>query len=422
MQNNPSIAIIGAGPAGLSAADTLRRLGYGKVTVFEQAGRVGGKACSVATPAGVVEMGAVIASAECELVLGLADRLRVPVAPYPVQQRFLDEHGARHDAMGFLASRYSPEQIRQAIASYGAALERFAVVGYDTLAGMPDALQLPFDRFAALHGFTPVAELARGALIGFGYGYYETVPAVYFMKLLPWLFRPDGKGGLQPGAFYVFPQGFQGLWEALAGELEVRLNAGVTALERLPDGGVQLTIAGAGVQRFDAVIVAAPLHTVPRFMQLQPEEAALFAQLRSNRYLVSAFAASGLATGEFLFLHENEHPDRIGHMNAWANRNPALPMYLGWQLAERRSGTEDLQRLLAADIAAQGGRLERVVLQQEWDYFPHVDGAALAGGYFEQLDAMQGAGNVYFAGGALNFETVEHSARQARALVRRHFG
>ncbi|WP_426344157.1 FAD-dependent oxidoreductase [Pseudoduganella sp. R-32] len=422
MEAIQNIAVIGAGPAGLTAADTLRQLGYKKVTLFEQGTRVGGKVYTAQTPAGPVELGAVIASAECELVLGLAQRLGVAIAPYPVEQRFLDEHGVRHDAPSFLASRYSADEIGQAIANYGAALERYAMVRYDTLAGMPRELHQPFDRFAASHGFTPVAELARGALVGFGYGYYETVPALYFMKLIPWLFRPDGQGGLAPGKFHVFPQGFQGLWEGLARELDVRLGAAVTALDSPPGRPVQLTINGRDQHSFDAVVVAAPLHTAASFLPAGSEAAALLAQLRSNRYLVSAFAASSLPGGEFLFLHQNEHPERIGHMNAWANRNPALPMYLGWQLAGDAASTGQLRELLAADIAAQGGRLERVVLQQEWDYFPHVDGTALEAGYFERIDALQGQCRIYYAGGALNFETVEHSARQARALMRRHFG
>lgn len=422
MSSKQSIAVIGAGPAGLTAADTLRQLGYQRITVFEQGARVGGKVCTAQTPAGPVEMGAVIASAECELVLGLASRLGVAVAPYPVEQRYLDQHGVRHDAASFLASRYSSDEIRQAIASYGAALERYAMLRFDTLAGMPSELRMPFDRFAASHGFMPVAELARGALVGFGYGYYETVPALYFMKLMPWLFRPDGQGGLAPGRFHVFPQGFQGLWEGLARELDVHLGAAVTALERQPGRPLRLTINAREQHSFDAVVVAAPLHTVAQFLPPGSADAALFAQLRSNRYLVSAFAASGLAGGEFLFLHQNETPERIGHMNAWANRNPALPMYLGWQLAAPDTGTAALHELLAADVAAQGGRLERIALQQEWNYFPHVDQAALAAGFFEQVDALQGKAGVYYVGGALNFETVEHSARQARALMRRHFG
>ncbi len=419
MNKDRSIAVIGAGPAGLTAADTLRQLGYADVTVFEAENRVGGKVCSVATPAGVVELGAVLASAECELVLGLAERFGVRRAAYPVPQRYLDEHGVRHDAAAFLANRWDGATIARAVSCYGAALARCAAVCDDDLADVPDDLQLPFDRYAALHGFTPVAELACAALTGFGYGHGETVPAFYVMKLIGWLLRPGGQGELLPGEFFMFPDGFQGLWQALAAQLDVRLDTPVTHLVRGGDA-VQVTADGR-VQHFDAVIVAAPLHTVHRFMDLTAAEAALFGQLRSSRYVVSAFAATGLATGEFLFLPENGRPARIGHMNAWANRNPATPMYLGWQQAPRQATPADLTTLLAADVARAGGQLDRVALRREWDYFPHVGQAALQGGFFARVARLQGEGGVWFAGGALHFETVEHSARQARALVRRSF-
>jgi predicted NAD/FAD-dependent oxidoreductase len=420
MKRSDPIAVVGAGPAGRCAADTLRQLGYSNVTVFEAEQRVGGKVCSVATPAGIVEMGAVLASSECELVLGLARRFAIPYAAYPVPQHYLDEQGRRHDAAGFLASRYDGPTIAAAIAAYAAQLARCAALGDSDLAALDDDLHLPFDRYAALHGFTPVAELARGALVGFGYGYYESVPACYYMKLIGWLLRPDGQGGLRPGEFFMFPQGFQGLWEALARELDVRLGTPVTALRRQADQRVSIA-AGGAQHDFAAAIVAAPLHAVAAFMTLTDAERELFGQLRSHRYVVSAFAATGLATGEFLFLHENEVATRCGHMNAWANRNPALPMYLGWQLAPRTASVEQLTALLADDVARQGGRLERVALRREWDYFPHVDSAALGQRFFEQVAALQGTGQVWYAGGALHFETVEHSARQARALVRRAF-
>jgi phytoene dehydrogenase-like protein len=41
------IGIIGAGPAGLTAGHFLHKLGYENITILEQAGRVGGKCCSL---------------------------------------------------------------------------------------------------------------------------------------------------------------------------------------------------------------------------------------------------------------------------------------------------------------------------------------------------------------------------------------
>ncbi|WP_323118090.1 flavin monoamine oxidase family protein [Burkholderia alba] len=421
---SPRIAVIGAGPAGLVAADTLRQRGYSRVTVFERHARVGGKVHSVATPAGIAEMGAVLASTECRLVLALADRHGIAHALYPSEQRIVDEHGRRHDAASFLASRYAPHEIAHAIARYAAVLQQFDCTGSDGLTAIHEALSLPFDRFAARYEFEPVAELARGALVGFGYGYYENVPALYFMRLIRWLLQPGGPTGLVPGQFHLFPGGYQTLWEAVAQGLDVRLGAGVTSIERAPAGSpapLRIAIGQQPEQTFDAAIVTAPLNRVGEFVALNAAEAALFSQVRSNRYVVSTFTATGLATGEFQFLHANERAARIDHANAWAHRHPTLPVYIGWQIVAPDTPLEAVTATLAADVAAQGGQFGELLMREEWDYFPHVSGDALRAGFYECVEALQGQGQVYYAGATLGFETVEHSARHARTLVERCF-
>ena len=55
--NAPSIAIIGAGPAGLSAAHLLNARGLARVTVFEAGERLGGKSFSAAHAGAVHELG-----------------------------------------------------------------------------------------------------------------------------------------------------------------------------------------------------------------------------------------------------------------------------------------------------------------------------------------------------------------------------
>lgn len=418
------IAVVGAGPSGLTAADTLRRLGYHNVTVFEASERVGGKVYSLRKGDTVAELGAVLASAECKLVLGLAERFGIAYAPYAVSQHILDERGERHAGAAFLTSRYGAQEIESALRHYAAALERFAVIHQNGFASLPADLYLPFDQFAAKHGFTPIAEQARSALIGFGYGYYETTPALYFMKLIGWLLKPGGPNGLEPGEFYMFPGGFQAIWDALAKELDVQLGAEVSSIVRdgdNPDHPIRLTVNGSREYAFDAVIVSAPLNVVGKFLRLDQEEEALFAQVQSQRYFVNLFSASGLASGEFLFFHGNANAARSGHVNAWANRDPSMPLYIGWQLAERPSTLEQVGATLAQDVAEQGGQFGALALRQEWDYFPHVGSAALRDGFYERVAALQGKDQVFYIGATLSFETVEHSARYAEELVQTAF-
>jgi protoporphyrinogen/coproporphyrinogen III oxidase len=418
------IAVVGAGPSGLTAADTLTSLGYQNVTVFEKNNRVGGKVYSLHNGAAVSELGAVFASPDYKLVLGLADKYGIPYQPYVTTQSILD-NGVKQTAQSFLTSRYSTLQILGATVAYGAALTLFTQIQQNGFAWLLPDLDLPFDQFAAKYGFTPIAELARSVMIGFGYGYYETAPAANFMKLIGWLIKIGGTQGLQQAPYYTFPTGYQSIWDAVAQHLDVRLNSTVTAITRRPvlsgQSRITITINGSDNYDFDVVIVSAPLNRVGNFMTLTADEQALFAQVQSERYVVSLFTAAGLTTNEVLFFQDNARPDRINHVNVWANRDAANPVYVGYQIIDQTIPLAQVTATLASDVAGQGGEFGGALLQQEWDYFPHVSTEVMQGGFYERMEALQGRNNTFYVGGSLSFETVEHSARYAQELVQKNF-
>lgn len=51
------------------------------------------------------------------------------------------------------------------------------------------------------------------------------------------------------------------------------------------------------------------------------------------------------------------------------------------------------------------------------DYFPHVGGAALAGGWYARFDALQGRQRTYYASGLNGFEMVEYALRAGKDVV-----
>jgi predicted NAD/FAD-dependent oxidoreductase len=418
------IAVVGAGPSGLSAADTLKQLGYTRVTVFEKNDHVGGKVDSLRVGGNVSELGAVFASPDYTKVLGLADKYGIPYVAYSGLQTILDENGKAQTADEFLKSRYSTLEILGATASYTAALGLFSPVNEPTLAVVPAQadLYLPFDQFAKKYGFTPIAELVKSIMIGFGYGYYETTPAIYYMKLMGWLVKPSLTKGLEPAQYYTFPTGYQSIWEAVARDLDVRLRSEVTSITRPSATGapVQITINGADKVDFDEVVISAPLHRVGKFMALSSDEAELFAEVASERYDVSLFQATGVPTGEALFFHGNATPSRINQVNVWASRDAKSP-FVGYQIVDGSATDAQITGALEEGVASRGGKLGALLLRKEWDYFPHVGTAALQNGFYYRLDALQGQRHTFYVGGTLSFETVEHSARQAEALVRAHF-
>src|SRR6187549_3649833 len=69
---DPQIIIIGAGPAGLSAAHFLRRRGYRQVMVLEKLGRVGGLVYSLTVGGRSFDLGANYVTPEYRETLKLA--------------------------------------------------------------------------------------------------------------------------------------------------------------------------------------------------------------------------------------------------------------------------------------------------------------------------------------------------------------
>lgn len=84
---------------------------------------------------------------------------------------------------------------------------------------------------------------------------------------------------------------------------------------------------------------------------------------------------------------------------------------------------QDVIRLIAEDIAMFGGELGKIHMQREWHYFPRATPEALANGFFDKLDALQGHQNTFWAGSvAAGIEIVEASVDHAQGLMQLHFG
>jgi hypothetical protein len=105
----------------------------------------------------------------------------------------------------------------------------------------------------------------------------------------------------------------------------------------------------------------------------------------------------------------------------WYQRWPDTPLDTLYALGAPGMTEETVTELLADDLDRMGASLDRVVEVRRWRYFPHVSPTAMAGGYYEHLEGLQGANQTYFAGEVMSFASVELCARYSEALVQRHF-
>ncbi len=80
---NLRIAIVGGGVAGITAADTLEKLGYQNVTVFESNTEVGGKVCTFIYDDRPYELGAMVIPTSYKTILGMAKEHEIPLRRVP---------------------------------------------------------------------------------------------------------------------------------------------------------------------------------------------------------------------------------------------------------------------------------------------------------------------------------------------------
>jgi oxygen-dependent protoporphyrinogen oxidase len=423
---NLRIAVVGAGPAGLTAAHELEARGYTHVTVFEKNDHVGGKVNTLKLGDLSVELGAVFASPDYTTTLDLADQYGIPYGESELP-RFIYDNGAKRTFSEFLLAHYTIPQIQAGVVAYATVLQQFPQIFANGMNNLPADLKLNFDQFVTKYHIEVVSELAKSLIVGFGYGYYDNVPAIYTLKILNMLVKV-GPSGFESPPYFGFPTGYQSLWQAVAADLsDVRLNSAVTNVERPTQAGrpIKVTVNGNifAKQDFDAVIISAPLSAVPSFVTLTSTEKNLFKKVESSRYFISLFLAPGVPAGEAVFVQDNAVSSKLNHIGVWANPGGGIPIYQAYQIADRNILTIVLDAILAYDILTQAhGVASPPIVRKEWpDYFPRVSSANMQAGFYDQVEALQGSGGLYYVGGTMSFETVETSARYAKALVDSRF-
>jgi len=418
------IAVIGAGASGLTAAHTLKQLGYPHVTVYEKAAMPGGKVLTDRSLGVNIELGAVFATEAHEVTLQLAREVGAPITRWKIDPQTLDEDGTLVPTPQFALRKYGPAQVQSALGRCKALCDKYGLFERHGFAGLPAELHVPFADYAVKHEIVPIADQFRCQAVEFGYPYYENVPAMYYLKLIDFMLKTEPTV-IQPLKLFVFPNGFQDLWVRLAKQLDVHCSDEVTAMHRsAAASGPKIEMIVNGEQKvYDYVIIATPPSATQRFLAMSAEERDLFSQVVSRNYHVTVAAVDGVADDRrTVDFYAHTRPEAVGHVNSWHAPDPAQPVFAAWQNVAWSQTDDEARQLLASDFAKfGGGTMERVLLHRAWDYFAHVETAALDAGFYDRFEALQGKNGTLYATGLLAFETVETTARYGRDLVNHFF-
>lgn len=417
--------VVGAGAAGIAAADALRRRGCRNITVLErEPGRVGGK-CRTVPFAGVpMDTGAIYVLPHYPLVDATARRVGVTLRPASPFVHFGVDGRTRP-----FGTPPRPISLLAKTAEYGRL--GLQLLRYRSLLACPLSqaspalvreLALPLARWIEAHRLDHFHEVAYPLLRSFGFGFEEQeIPAVYIFNILPRLAHKGNLASLwDPSSvqLQLVQEGYGELWRRVAAGLDVRLGAEVRSIER---GGKAVQIRTAtGDLEVDRLILACPLDEALGFLDASAEERRLLAKIRWFPVWQACARLEGLP--DAVLLDRNQVFSTIGRPMILLRYTPGSNAYYVFGYAGETSSDEAIGAAIAEDIAPMGGRLLGSPAITRWKYFPHYGSADLAAGCLSDLEALQGQRDTWYVGELVANIGVESVASYAEGLVARMWG
>jgi oxygen-dependent protoporphyrinogen oxidase len=418
------IAVVGAGPGGLTAAHALTKLGYEHVTVYEKEDQPGGKVLTDYALDVPLELGAVFATDAYAVTLQLARELGAEVLPMRPKTLTLDDDGTLSTGAELAIRRHGSSALAAALSRYETLSGASRVNDLRGFAGFAAELDMPFADYVDKYDLHPIADMVRAPAVGYGYPYFDDVPAMYYFALLDLMMRVRS-GTPVFATHFGFPAGYQSLWARLAKDLDVRCSSEVTAIDRSSvRNAPRIEVEANGEHEvYEHIVIATPPAATMTCLDLTPEERELFAQVVSRRYHVTVATVSGVRPERRSIMpYAHTRPEAIGHVNIWLDPIPAEDIFVAYQNVSWSQKDDETERVLAEDFATLGGgTIDSILSHKAWTYFAHVETDALADGFYDRFEAMQGGNGTLFLGAPLAFESVEHTARYARGLITEFF-
>ena len=425
------IAIVGAGPAGLSAAHHLREFGYDDVRVFEAESRVGGKCLSSIHRGVQFDLGARYAHYGYVDVRQLAEYHGVEWSQAPsLVLASLDE--GRIGKLGL--------PLRRDLATVEAAgrLARLLLehrhLWHPGFLRFSPSLAVPATEWLSAQGLDALADTLLPAFTGYGYGYPDDLPAGYLLKMI---FHIVARSPLDnarwaaqilqladPGALsrlfdpLVPKDGFEGLFAAVAARLDVQTGTPVVAV--VPEEDAVIVSTPAGEESFDAVILAVAPSVIQRVVAHEGVRS-VFGLAMENSLHSLLVECDGFRPHEAWFVSDNaRYVARRGRPVQVADPHPGSGLVT--VLAHGGEGINEamVERHVREDLGRWGLAVGRVVEHHR------LPGAAYAPPahfveFHDRLESLQGLSGLYFTGEVMNAGSVEGAVAYSRSLVTRFF-
>jgi hypothetical protein len=426
---NQRIAILGAGAAGLSAAEALKLKGYKYVTLFERTDHVGGKCLSIEINKKNYELGAGILTKNNIIPLRLAKKYNVPIERADIGHSvFVNKSGRQIPQQSLLLKL---KMLWQLIFRYRRILNKYKTLELPGFDNLDPSVTLPFSQFSKENKITDLADAFSLFLTGFGYCYADHIPTAYVLKYANW----ETIVAYLKKQVYIFPNGIQGLWTCVAKEHDIRLNSVITKIIRAKNITI---VTEAGTDEFDRLIVTTPLDELLLFMDVSAQEQTLFKKIMYLDYQTIICTVNNFveATG---YVPDNFIKERSGHPVLWYYRQIGEPVYSFYVLTDKDistggvfnegktfNQTKTVNEIKVIDnlksfVLKMGAEIESVHQFVHWKYFPHIGSEEMNNGFYDKLSNIQGNQHTYYAGEILNFSCVGFTCEYSEHIVNRYF-
>jgi hypothetical protein len=425
METSTRVVIVGGGAAGIAAANALRKRGYTNTLILEKQQDIGGKCKTVLMDGQPLDTGAVYILPNYPAITRLARE-----AGAHLVESFPFEH-LRTDGAYAPFGLPQPPFVTKAL-EYGRLgielLKNFAAL-YRPLgqwnASMIRHLAEPFGTWMKKHRLDYFQRGAYSLLRSFGFGYEaQQIPAAYVINIFTKLARGGNLLALWdvPSVrMYHVEEGYGELLKRLASAVQVELGVEINSIERRPAGGGLIHTA-RGDFEFDKLIIACPLPATLNFLDVSPEETALFSKIQS--FGVWQIAARVEGVRDAIILDENQTIENIGStMILFRYPGESNFYYLfGYECLDSVQTDQEILQSARDTIRKLGGQIVGDAQLTRWaGYFPHYNSTEFALGYHQRLEALQGLRSTYYTGEILANIGVESACTYSEKLIQTYF-
>ncbi len=438
------IAVIGAGPSGLTISHQLKKRGFENVTVFEKNQSPGGKVLSIIeeNTRQVLEFGAVWVPFAYTTVRDLIEEFDVELIDAPnTQVTDLRPAMSNQKYIRYMLSKISKSTNLRNYLKDQNNENTFARPGFDF--DIDEDYMMSFTDYLKKHKIEPLGDLFNPLDTGCGYGFPEEVPALYKLKFFDIVYRdiimqlaPENRDKDRQTKYVK--KGYQEIWKQVAKKQNIEFDAPITRIRHLQDENQQnkvaLTVNGHQHEDvFDRVVVSSTGDNISAVLddESMGYEKELFNHVETYPYYVSLFKAKDLDPDKLgvSLIAENATNKKAGHPTILAAPCAHLDdqLFMNWTVSQHELTDDEVENKLAEDVKKLGGKYQGKLIEKKWsNYFPHVKQEALKdingkGGFYTQLNQLQGKKGIFYAGGLVGFETVEHTCSFGRALVEQKF-